>query len=147
MPSLTVGAAKQWLDMEYRGETISMNRPIWVAYFTNIIQLPRQFMINASFNYQGKGHTLVYETLSHNYALDLSVQKSFFNDALTIELEGTDLLNSRRDNVMLRSGNYSIIQYNNFDTREAVLTLRYKFNSAKSKYKGTGAGESAKSRM
>ena len=147
MPSLTVGAAKQWLDMEYRGETISMNRPIWVAYFTNIIQLPRQFMINASFNYQGKGHTLVYETLSHNYALDLSVQKSFLNDALTIELEGTDLLNSRRDNVMLRSGNYSIIQYNNFDTREAVLTLRYKFNSVKSKYKGTGAGESAKSRM
>ena len=147
MPSLTIGAAKQWLDMEYRGETISMNRPIWVAYFTNIIQLPRQFIINASFNYQGKGHMLVYETLARNYALDLSVQKSFLNDALTIELEGTDLLNSRRDNVMLRSGNYSIIQYNNFDTREAVLTLRYKFNSAKSKYKGTGAGESAKSRM
>lgn len=147
MPSLTIGAAKQWLDMEYRGETISMNRPIWVAYFTNIIQLPRQFMINASFNYQGKGHTLVYETLSHSYALDLSVQKSFMKDALTIEIEGTDLLNSRYDNVMLRSGNYSLTQHNTYDTREAVLTLRYKFNSAKSKYKGTGAGESAKSRM
>ena len=147
IPSLTFGAVKQWFDIEYRGEIISMNNPICVAYFTNIIQLPRQFVINASFNYQGKGHTLVYETLSHSYALDLSVQKSFMKDALTIELEGTDLLNSRRDNVMLRSGNYSIIQYNKFDTCEAVLTLRYKFNSAKSKYKGTGAGESAKSRM
>ena len=147
IPSLTFGAVKQWFDIEYRGEIISMNNPICVAYFTNIIQLPRQFVINASFNYQGKGHTLVYEMLSHSYALDLTVQKSFMKDALTIELEGTDLLNSRRDNVRLRSGDYSIIQYNNFDTREAVLTLRYKFNSAKSKYKGTGAGESAKSRM
>ena len=147
MPSLTIGAAKQWLDMEYRGEVISLNKPICVAYFTNIIQFPRQFMINASFNYQGKGHTLVYETLSHSYALDLSVQKSFMKDALTIELEGTDLLNSRRDYVMLRSGDYSIIQYNRYDTQEVVLTLRYKFNSAKSKYKGTGAGESAKNRM
>lgn len=146
-PSLTVGAVKQWLDMEYRGETISMNKPICVAYFTNIIQLPRQFMVNASLNYQGKGHTLVYETLSHSYALDLSVQKSFMKDALTLELEGTDLFNSRRSNVMLRSGDYSIVQYNRYDSREVVFTLRYKFNSANNKYKGTGAGESAKSRM
>ena len=85
--------------------------------------------------------------LSHIYFLDLSVQKSFMKDALTVELEGTDLFNSRYDNAMLRSGDYSIMQYNRYDTREVVLTLRYKFNSAKSKYKGTGAGESAKSRM
>ena len=133
--------------MEYRGEVISLNKPICVVNFTNIIQLPHQYLLNASFNYQGKGHTLVYETLSRNYALDLSVQKSFLKDALTVELEGTDLLNSRHDNVLLRSGDYSIVQYNRYDTRELVLTLRYKFNSAKSKYKGTGAGESAKSRM
>ena len=147
MPSLTVAAVKQWLDMEYRGEMMSLNKPICVVYFTNIIQLPRQYLINASFNYQGKGHTLVYETLSRSYALDLSVQKSLMKDALTIELEGTDLLDSRRDNVLLRSGDYSIMQYNRYDTREVVLTLRYKFNSANNKYKGTGAGESAKSRM
>ena len=147
MPNLTVAVVKQWLDMEYRGEVISLNKPICVVNFTNIIQLPHQYLLNASFNYQGKGHTLVYETLSRNYALDLSVQKSFLKDALTVELEGTDLLNSRHDNVLLRSGGYSIVQYNNYDTRELILTLRYKFNSAKSKYKGTGAGESAKSRM
>ena len=147
MPSLTIGTVKQWLDMEYRGETISMSNPICVVYFTNIIQLPHQFMINLNFNYQGKGHTLVYETLSHSYAFDLSVKKSFMKDVLTVELEGTDLFNSRRDYVMLRSGDYSIIQNNRYDTQEVVLTLRYKFNSAKSKYKGTGAGESAKSRM
>lgn len=31
--------------------------------------------------------------------------------------------------------------------RNIGITLRYKFNAAKSKYKGTGAGESQKSRM
>ena len=147
MPSLTVGLQKQWFDMEYRGKTVSLSKPICVAYLTNIIQLPKNYMLQLDMSYQGKGHTLVYETLSHNYALNLSVRKSFLNDALTIELEGTDILDSRRDNVRLRSGDYSIVQYNHFDTREAVLTLRYKFNTTKSKYKGTGAGESAKSRM
>ena len=147
MPSLTVGAVKQWFDMEFRSEVISLNKPICVVNFTNIVQLPRQYMINASFYYQSKGQSLVYEMLSHIYFLDLSVQKSFLKDALTVEIEGTDLFNSRYDNAMLRSGAYSIVQYNRYDTRELVLTLRYKFNSAKSKYKGTGAGESAKSRM
>ena len=147
MPSLTVGLQKQWFDMDFRGETISMNKPIWVGYLTNIIQLPKNYMIQLDMSYQGKGHTLVYETLSHNYALGLSVRKSFLNDALTIELEGTDLLDSQRAGVRLRSGDYSIVQYNHFDTRQAALTVRYKFNTTKSKYKGTGAGESAKSRM
>lgn len=31
--------------------------------------------------------------------------------------------------------------------RSIALTLRYKFNAAKSKYKGTGAGDSQKSRL
>ena len=31
--------------------------------------------------------------------------------------------------------------------RSFYLTLRYKFNSTKSKYKGTGAGDSQKNRM
>ena len=36
----------------------------------------------------------------------------------------------------------------NQEVRRSVgLTLRYKFNAAKSKYKGTGAGDSQKSRL
>ena len=31
--------------------------------------------------------------------------------------------------------------------RQVTFTLRYKFNAAKNKYKGTGAGQSQKSRM
>jgi hypothetical protein len=45
------------------------------------------------------------------------------------------------------SGDYMIKQKNIFGSREVVFTLRYKFNSAKSKYKGTGAGEQQKNRM
>ena len=33
-----------------------------------------------------------------------------------------------------------LYQSNRYDTREIELTLRYWFNAAKSKYKGTGAG-------
>ena len=45
------------------------------------------------------------------------------------------------------SGDYNIYQKNSYDNREFSVTIRYKLNTAKSKYKGTGAGESQKNRM
>ena len=46
-----------------------------------------------------------------------------------------------------RLPNMELIQTNIFDNREIELTLRYNFNTAKSKYKGTGAGNSEKERL
>lgn len=40
-----------------------------------------------------------------------------------------------------------LYQLNRYDSREFELTVRYKFNSAKSKYKGTGAGEAEIKRL
>ncbi|MBO5678187.1 MAG: hypothetical protein J6S02_08665, partial [Bacteroidaceae bacterium] len=75
------------------------------------------------------------------------IRKTFLNDALSLELKGTDLFRDRGDRVRMWSGDYMIKQKNIFGSREFVFTLRYKFNSAKSKYKGTGAGEQQKNRM
>jgi len=41
---------------------------------------------------------------------------------------------------LLRFPRMELYQRNRYDTREIELTLRYRFNAAKSKYKGTGAG-------
>ena len=45
------------------------------------------------------------------------------------------------------SGDYYLYQKSAWDRQEFAVTVRYKFNTAKSKYKGTGAGDSQKSRM
>lgn len=34
-----------------------------------------------------------------------------------------------------------IYQYSEWDSRELELTVRYKFNTAKNRYKGNGAGD------
>jgi hypothetical protein len=38
-------------------------------------------------------------------------------------------------------------QYSEWDSRELEVTVRYKFNTAKNRYKGNGAGDSEISRM
>ena len=74
-------------------------------------------------------------------------EEVFFKDALNLEFKANDILKGSSEEIIMYSNTYKINQANRRDSREFVFTLRYNFNSAKSKYKGTGAGEAQKSRM
>ena len=64
---------------------------------------------------------------------------SFLRDALSLELRGNDLFHGSRNYWQTYFGSIIWEQTNQWDTREFSITLRYKFNTTKSKYKGTGA--------
>ena len=146
-PRITVGILKQWLSIDYLGEEKSMDTPIPFLAWSNTLVLPKGYMLSLDYNYTGKGCQRVYELTKATHNLDISVRKSFFKDALSVELKGTDLLHRQAQTVRMFSNMYDIYQENLFDSRQVVLTVRYKFNSANSKYKGTGAGEQQKSRL
>ena len=146
-PRLTVGVLKQWLSIDYLGEEKKMDTPIPFLACSNTLVLPKGFMVSLDYNYTGKGCQRVYELTRATHNLEATVRKSFFKDALSVELKGTDLLYRQAQTVRMYSNLYDIYQENLFDSRMAVLTVRYKFNSANSKYKGTGAGEQQKSRL
>ena len=42
---------------------------------------------------------------------------------------------------------HTIMQTNRMDTQKVKLSVRYNFNTAQSKYRGTGAGADSKARM
>lgn len=146
-PRLNVGVQKQWLEIEFRGNSADLGKPIPFVGLGNTFKIPKGFMATVDYNFTGKGNQYIYELMKPTHQLDISLRKSFLNDALSIELKGADLLKGRSDVVRMISDIYEIHQKNEFDSREFVLTVRYKFNSARSKYKGTGAGEQQKSRM
>ena len=146
-PRLNVGIQKQWLEIEYLGKAADLGKPIPFVGFGNTFKIPNGFMATLDYNYTGKGNQYIYELMKPTHQLDISIRKSFLNDALSIEVKGVDLLKGRSEIIRMISDMYELNQKNAFDSREFVLTVRYKFNSAKSKYKGTGAGEQQKSRM
>ena len=146
-PRLNVGVQKQWLEIDYLGNAAKLGKPIPFVGFGNTFKIPKGFMATLDYNYTGKGNQYIYELMKPTHQLDISLRKSFLNDALSIEIKGVDLFKGRGDIVRMISDIYEIHQKNEFDSREFVLTIRYNFNSARSKYKGTGAGEQQKSRM
>lgn len=75
------------------------------------------------------------------------IRKSFLNDNLTFTLYGNDLFDKSRGRSTIHSKDIMTELFNKSEQRNVRLTISYSFNTARSKYKGTGAGENEKNRM
>ena len=77
-----------------------------------------------------------------------AVQKTLLKDgSLVLRLEGADLLGMAHYDVDSDFGSHTIMQTNRMDTQKVKFSVRYNFNAAPSKYRGTGAGADEKARM
>ena len=68
--------------------------------------------------------------------------------AITVKPDGTfqifiyDLFGTNDSHMIAHFGKMKEMVYDGLSTSKVSLTVRYKFNTTRSKYKGTGAGES-----
>lgn len=150
----TVGIMSQWLKIDMTDpldqtkiKTIDYSGDIFFGRLYNTVKLKKGWQLELGGQLMSKG---VYETFwltSNNFDLSAAVQKSFLKDeSLVVRLEGFNLTNSNNFNVFMDYGAYNGFQTNKNDP-SIKLSIRYNFNNATSKYKGTGAGSDAVSRM
>ena len=111
----------------------------------NNFKLPKGFVLDVSGNFTTKGHSTNVYLNEAKFDMSASLYKSFLKESLILQLRANDLLESKQ-NITMYSGK-RVMQQTQVFHRQISLTLRYKFNTSKSKYKGTGAGESQKNRM
>lgn len=145
-PSLTMGMIKEWIKIPSPTGVISPERPIYFVQFNNNFRLTPTLTASADYMFTSKGDQENVSLVKATSVLDLSLTKTFLNDRLSVKVGGTNLLNSQQQ-VSLHYGKRSLVQQNRRDTRQLELTVRYKFNAAQSKYKGTGAGADEKARL
>jgi len=124
-----------------------MNNPMPIASLNNSFSLPNDFLVTFDANFQGKGSTQNVEFMRNKFIQNLGVTKSFINDRLSVSLKGYDLLHDNKNDILFYNNKLHISQFTKWDTRELEITVRYKFNTNGSRYKGTGAGESEFNRL
>ena len=143
-PNYTVGVQQNWLNV---GDLSFNDKPIWIVQMNNTFR----FQGGWQFEFGGEWHSPGYmqNFLISNHYLDVSaaVQKSLLNDSLVIRLSGTDLAGLGYNNISANIGYYRLNQSVKMDFQRITLSIRYRFNTVESKYKGTGAGKDAKDRM
>ena len=143
--SATTGFQKTWLQV---GDIVFNDAPMWIARLNNTFTFKKGWQLELGSEYHSPGTMQNIRLTNHFLDLTAAVQKTLLKDgSLVIRLEGRDLTYMGHNNVFTDLGHYRITQSVLMDSQRIVLSLRYRFNTADNKYKGTGAGQDARNRM
>ena len=144
-PQLGLAIQKQWYEGETPCGKAKFNKPIGSITFRNNFKLPKGILLDLNGSWTSKGHQNNIYLADDMINTNVSLYKSFLKDRLILQLQANNIFNPKQI-VTIYSG-IRVLQNTQAMHRQLFLTVRYKFNTTRSKYKGTGAGESQKNRM
>jgi hypothetical protein len=130
------------------GETITLSRPWFNGSWRNTIELPHAFRLSADLEGATKGDYNNFRITEPRIVGSLGLQKDFNLrrlGTLTADLRYIDIFNTNKTDAVIFG--YRDLTVHNPARRTFVLNLTWKFNEARSKYRGSGAGEKQKARM
>lgn len=145
-PSVMAGVNAQDFSLTHDGKVVKLNRPLGIFRFDNAIHLPLDMWLNVDFSARTSGNGDNCYVRPY-WQCNVGLYKSFANDTWNVRLQLNDVFDTWRQKLVLYDAMSSISIEKIYDTRDLSLTIRCKFNSAQSRYKGRGAGNAAKERF
>ena len=130
------------------GEVITLSQPWINGSWQNTIQLPHDLRLNADIEWATKGEYNNFHITKPRFVGSLGLQKDFSLrrlGTLTADLRCIDIFNGNQTDAIIYG--YRDLTVHNPTRRTFTLDLTWKFNEARSKYRGSGAGEKQKARM
>ena len=145
-PQFTAMLYKQWFSVESYDGMKELNHPQATFVWRNNFELPAGILLDVDATCMTRGYTQNMYFRNNPCDVSLTLYKDFLKKRLSVQLQANNLFEANNADLVMYSG---IRVMTNYVTtfRQVSLTLRYKFNAAKSKYKGTGAGQDQKNRM
>lgn len=144
-PMLSAMVEKQWFELETRDGRY-LNKPVAMFRFNNTFDT-KWAMFSVMMTYITNGYEENHYIYKPMFNTDLSIYKGFLKDCLTLQLYVSDVFGTNDSHIIGKYGKLKETVFDEFSTSKISLTVRYKFNTTRSKYKGTGAGDSQKNRM
>lgn len=127
------------------GTKVKMNRPLTNFVWNNLVVLPHKWQVSLDFHAQTDGDYTTYRIHNFIYGLNGQVKHTLANDHLELALRAVNILHSKHQDVTIFS-NRNLYQESRYYTR-VEMTAVYKFNVAKSKYKGGNADSKQRQRV
>ena len=130
------------------GEVITLSQPWFNGSWRNAIELPHDIRLNADIEWATKGEYNNFHITKPRFVGSLGLQKDFHLrrlGSLTADLRCIDIFNTNKTDAVIYG--YRDLTVHNPARRTFSLDLTWKFNEARSKYRGSGAGDKQKARM
>lgn len=146
-PRLNVGMMKQWLTLPVDGKPMKMNSPGFLFQWQNAFHLPLDIWLNVDAQLMTRTWDNNIKLSNTPWYVNAKIYKGFFNNAFSVTLEAKDLFNTSQKDALMYNDAVQLVQKNFTPGRSVMLTLQYRFNTTRDRYRGTGAGNSEKSRF
>ena len=128
------------------GEMVKFNKPVAYLNWNNSFRLSKTFYANLDADFRTAGDSgPTY--LKRTGGVSASLYKTFLNEQLSINVRVNDIFASQRNNTIVYGNRMVFDKWNYSDTRNIRLTVQYKFNTTRSKYRGTGAANEELNRL
>ena len=130
------------------GEVVTLSQPWFNGSWRNTIELPHALRLSADMEWATKGEYNNFRITKPRIVGSLGIQKDISLrrlGTLTADLRCIDLFNTNKTEAIIYG--YRDLATNNPARRTFILDLTWKFNEARSKYRGRGAGDKQKARM
>lgn len=137
-PSASIYVTQQFFKTTSMGQLLSYNNPM--AYFTlnNDFVLPKEFIFSLNMDYHTEGSEGSRQQLSSG-SVDIGLRKDFLKKRLTVNIIGTDLFHTFRQGATQYSPQCINFYEDTYNSRRVEMSVTYRFNSTRSKYRGEGA--------
>ena len=148
-PVWSVGlVAQNYKTLTATGEEMTMNHPFWQFVWNNDIELPAHLRLNVYAQIRTKGDydNLRMTKTACNIGMGIQREISLQSfGSLTADFRCNDIFNSNKTGCTI----YGIRELTTLNPGHRYFSfhLTWKFNEARSKYRGTGAGKEQKARL
>ncbi len=146
-PRVNIGMMKQWLTLPVDGKPMKMNTPGFLFQWQNAIHLPLDIWLNVDAQLMTHMWDNNMKVSNTPWYVTAKIYKGFFNNTFSVTLEAIDLFNTSCNDAVMFNDAVKLAQKNYSSGRSVMLTLQYRFNTTRDRYRGTGAGNFEKSRF
>lgn len=136
--TLSGGVSFPSFKIDYMENHYNNDTPQLYVQFNNYVSLPRGYVFMLDYMFNNGGSIGIYKYKPY-HSLNVGIQKSFFKDRLDISLNANDLFRSMIYKYDSQIGNIRFYQKEDQDERYFSVSLVYRFNKVKAKYRGVGA--------
>lgn len=143
-PSWSAGMQKPWAKIA----DVSYTKPMFFFTMNNAFRFRHSWQLEANMHIQTKGDYLNFRMTTPSCNLGFVVQKCWLkNDALCLRISVQDVLKRSLQSTYSDAGFLIHTETPVRNNHRLDVSLRYTFNASKSRYRGTGAGKDAQTRM
>lgn len=145
-PNLMVGVLAQDYKINYLSASKKLNKPMFIVRWNNLLRFKQGYLVSIDINWRGAGDSENVH-MGQTWSLNMGVTKQY-GKHWNVKLALNDIFNtSKKSEFTIYSGVSDVQLAKHSTSRNIECTIRYSFNTTKSKYAGKGARTSERERL